>query len=209
MVVRNAPGSWAKNAEWDEYRFRIASTSGDELRVTRIIVVDALDQPVDSHASRSSLIDGSGDVAQRYEASGKLARSPSDGTWMFIGGVALTSTAAGMLTVASMPTTGFLAGSAASMAGIAAASFVAAGAVVAVGVAKLVNNAQVQSEIEHRHTPMPAAIGGATSTVVVFFPIVPLPSAVEISYIDGAAEHLVRLPLTAVLADTHAIDAAR
>src|SRR5438552_16809918 len=97
VVVRNAPGSWAKNAEWDEYRFRIASTSGDELRVTRIIVVDALDQPVDSHASRSSLIDGSGDVAQRYEASGKLARSPSDGTWMFIGGVALTSTAAGML----------------------------------------------------------------------------------------------------------------
>jgi hypothetical protein len=209
VVVRNAPGSWAKDAVWDEYRFRISSTSGDKLRVTRITVVDALDQPVEPHASRSRLIDGTRDVAQRYEASGKLARSPSDGTWMFVGGVAATSAAAGMLTAAAMPTTGFLAGSAASIAGMAVATYVAAGALAGAGVIKLVNNTQVQSEIERRHTPVPAAIGGSASTVVVFFPIVPLPSAVEISYVDGAAENLVRLPLTAVLAETHAPSTAQ
>ncbi len=51
-VVRGGPGAWARNASWDEYRFRIRSLSGDKPSLTRISLVDALGKGVDASSAR-------------------------------------------------------------------------------------------------------------------------------------------------------------
>ena len=190
VVIRNGPGSWADDAAWDEYRFRLWSPSGDELRLTRITLIDALGDAVESTADRGGLIDATDEVEKRYHASGKVVRSESGGGWKLAAGGA-TATAVGGLWGASMG--GGMISSAALVAPAAAVVGVAffAGA----GVVKIVRDTRVASQLERRQTRLPLAIRADDTSVVAFFPIVPLPSAVELSYLDAGAEKRMRVPM--------------
>ena len=42
VIVRNGPGTWAKNVDWDEYLIRVQNLSDDSIRVTNITVLDSL-----------------------------------------------------------------------------------------------------------------------------------------------------------------------
>ena len=35
VIVRNGPGTWAKNADWDEYLLRVSNLSDQPIQVTR------------------------------------------------------------------------------------------------------------------------------------------------------------------------------
>lgn len=197
VVVRNGPQSWASEANWDEYRLRIRSLSGDELRLARITVFDALGHAVESSADRGGLIDATREVERRYEASGELVRAGAGGEWKLAGGAAAASAVGGLLGAASAP---------AAFTGIAAtagALTVGAAFVVGVGVVKIVNNAQISTQLERRQTPLPAVIGAHDLVVAAFFPIVSLPTAIELSYVDHGVERRVRIETRTALAQIH------
>ena len=71
VVVRNAPGSWERNAAWDEYRFRVRSISGADLRLVRITLFDAQGQAVESSAEVRALNAATAEVQKRYDAAGQ------------------------------------------------------------------------------------------------------------------------------------------
>ena len=70
VIVRQGPGTWAKNADWDEYLLRVSNLSDQPIQITRLMVVDSLNTPIDSQASRKKLVKGSKKTARRYKDSG-------------------------------------------------------------------------------------------------------------------------------------------
>jgi hypothetical protein len=190
VVIRNGAGAWADDAAWDEYRFRLRSRSGDEVRLVRITLVDALGEAVESSADRGRLIDTTDEIEKRYQASGKLVRSESGGEWKLAAGSA-TAVAIGGAWGASLG--GGLISSTA-VAGIGA-GVVGVAFLAGAGVVKVVRDARVASQLESRQTLLPVLLGIEDTRVVAFFPIVPLPSAVEVFYLAGNAEHRIRFAM--------------
>ena len=206
VVIRNGPGAWAEDAAWDEYRFRIRSPSGDPLQVTRITLFDALDQAVEASTNRGDLIDATEEIEKRYEASARVARSASSGNWTAVTATAVATVGTGTIVAAAttyVPGT-FMAGAAATGAGVAVGLGLGAGVLVGAGIVKIVNNTQVSSQLERRSARFPFLVGAADSTIAVFFPIAPLPSAVEIAYRDAGVERRLRVPTSTALSETHA-----
>jgi hypothetical protein len=66
-----------------------------------------------------------------------------------------------------------------------------------------INSVQVSDELKRRQTILPAKIDQAYTPLVAFFPIVPWPSAIEISYRDGDAEGRLTIATRSLLAETH------
>ena len=203
VVVPNGPGSWAKDAAWDEYRVHVRSLSADELKLVRVTLFDALGNAVESLQERAALIDASEAVEQRYRAAGRVVESPDGGEGRLVTGVLAAGVGTGML--ASLPSAAFI-----SPGAIAAGVGLIAGAsVLAVaGVAKLINNAETSSEIEARRTKLPAPVRGDPVSAVAFFPVVPLPSGLEVAYAHGDAERSVRID-TRSLTRLHVLHAPR
>ena len=201
VVVPNGPGSWASDAAWDEYRLRIRRLGEGDVRVERVTVIDALGHPVASSADRAGLIDGSREVDKRYEASGQLARTAGGGSWeKTIGGTAATAAGGAAIGLASVGGTAFV--SAGAVAG-AAAGIAGVGFLVGAGITKLVNNTRVGNQLAARHTPLPITVGPADTGVIAFFPTVPLPSAIEVSYTQAGSERRLRIPANEALANAH------
>jgi hypothetical protein len=71
LVIRNGAGSWAGDAYWDEYRFRVRSKSPREVTLLRITVHDFLGNALVATSDRAGLIDATSEVAMRYERRGK------------------------------------------------------------------------------------------------------------------------------------------
>lgn len=62
------------------------------------------------------------------------------------------------------------------------------------GVTRLVNNAQVNTEIKRRHTPLPVELSrGVERSVDLFFPVTPLSEHTEVVYADFLGEHRLRI----------------
>ncbi len=70
VIVRDGPGTWAKNSDWDEYLLRVSNLSDQPIRVTRLTVVDSLSTRIESQSTRKALVSGSKETAQRYEKAG-------------------------------------------------------------------------------------------------------------------------------------------
>ncbi len=50
VIVRAGPGTWAKNADWDEYLLRVRNHSDRTLRIVGLTVVDSLQTRIESGA---------------------------------------------------------------------------------------------------------------------------------------------------------------
>jgi hypothetical protein len=170
IIVRNGLESWANDAHWDEYRFRVRSISGRDLHVLRIRLYDALGRPIESRAERGELIDATREVAAEYEKRGdytKLRRDAPPYSW---GPFLPVSPTAGAGLIVMSPAI-----------------------VVIDSVTRLVHARQVSDELKRRQTLLPATAGREYVPVVTFFPIVPRPSAIEISYRDGEEEGCITI----------------
>ena len=186
VVVRNGTGAWTSDAHWDEYRFRARSLSAGDLRLSRIVVVDALGTPVNSTADRGELLEASGQIGKRYATAGGFA----------VGG------ALGYLGAGGLAAGGLTAGAAAAGAILAPLAVV----MIGVSVTNMVDNAQVASQLQMRQTALPLPIGPRDSHVVAFFPIAPLPSAIELSYVGDGATHVLLLDTRTALSQAHIVD---
>ena len=164
VVVRKSKDSWAHDAYWDEYRLRARSVSGNELRVSRIRVIDAFERPIEASTDVKNLIHASKEIQREYVERGKPVGQIEDSPYI-----------------------GWFPG------GWAGIVLLPVAIVAEVTVGDTVRRAYQDSQLKRRQTPLPATIGHGDTAFVVFFPIVPRPSAVEISYREGEEEHRITL----------------
>ena len=54
VVIKDGPGTWASNAFWDEYRFRIANVTDVPISISQIQVIDSLNTTHVSIADREA-----------------------------------------------------------------------------------------------------------------------------------------------------------
>lgn len=204
VIVRNGPGTWARNADWDEYLLRIDNQTGQPIIVNRIIVVDSLDTEIAPESGRKQLVKSSKKTARRYKGSGiKVQAGRGVGT-MLIAGAAVTTVGVGTAYAAAYGAA--MSGAAAGSAGVVAASgLLLLGPALAVGgVVRGVNNSKVNKQIELRQTVLPTEVlAGEEANLDIFFPLAPSPRRLELTYTDATGEHKLVLDTSAALDGLH------
>ena len=201
IIVRDGPGTWSRNANWDEYLLTVINHSDKQLQVTGLTVTDALDVRIDPQVDRTSLIKASKDTLRRYRKSDVVVVAGHNTTG---------SSGAGLVTAGAVAagTAGAAAG-AGTIAGAGAGAAAAAGVVLVPalaigGVARIVNNSAVDKEIGRRQTSFPMALPpGGEATLDVFFPVAPSPRLVELEYVDLDGEHSIAIDTRQILRGLH------
>ena len=207
VIVRDGPGTWARNADWDEYLMTVSNRSDRPIEVTDVIVVDSIDTRVASQADRKQLVRASKEAARRYDEFGIDVKAGYGadtliGAGAVVTGVGLAGTAAlsGATIVSGITTGGAAAGAMTAVGGL-----VVLGPVLAVnGIVRSVNNNEVNEQIELRQTKMPAALAAGEELLLnVFFPITPSPRSVEILYSDASGENSIIVETSSALDGLH------
>jgi len=197
VIVRDGPGTWARNADWDEYLLIINNQSNKPFQVTELVVVDSLNTRVGSLPNRKQLVKGSKRTTRRYKKSGiRISAGSGRGTALVAG-----ATAGGAAIGAATAGGGFLGtGAAAGAAGV----LVLVPALAVGGIVRGVNHSAVNKKIEQRQTSLPLELSsGEELTLDVFFPFAPSPQSVELVYSDAAGEHVIVIDTSAALNGLH------
>ena len=185
VILRNGPGAWARDAEWDEYLIRIRALSDEPVEIRELAIFDTLDHRIESHPDRGELVDGTRETERRYRQSGELVRARMSNGWVSAG-VILAGTAV------------FLGNGAAAIAAVANVVGVSAGA----NDTRLMNNAESKREIKRRATTFPVALPrDAEASVDLFFPITPRSRRTQVVYADRHGEHRLDIDTRKALAE--------
>lgn len=206
VIVRDGPGTWAKNADWDEYLLRISNLLSDQpIQVTSIAVVDSLNTRVEPQPGRKQLVKGSKQSARRYKRSGIKVKAGRGAGTMLVAGAAVTVVGYGAA-AASVVGAGY--GAAAGGAGAAAGGLLLLGPALAVGgIVRAARNSAVNNQIEQRQKILPLEVPASGEIALdIFFPLAPSPRAVELAYSDTSGEHIIVIDTSAALSGLH-IDA--
>lgn len=204
VIVRDGPGTWAKNADWDEYLLRVNNQSDRSIMVTRLTVVDSLDTRIESQPGRKQLVKSSKKTAKRYKESGVKVKAGMGVGALLASGAAVTVAGVGI----GVATMGPVLGAASAGAGAAVAAGLLLGPALAVGgVVRGVNNSKVNTQIEQRQTVLPLEVAANEDLALdVFFPLAPSPKMVELVYTDATGEHRLVIDTSTALDGLH-IDA--
>ena len=89
VIVRDGPGTWAKNADWDEYLLRVNNRTDQPIIVTQVIVVDSLDTRIEPQPGRKQLVKSSKKTARRYKESGVKVKAGRGAGTMLVAGAAV------------------------------------------------------------------------------------------------------------------------
>ncbi len=200
VIVRDGPGTWSRNADWDEYLLQVENRTADAITITDIQVSDSSGHDHVPLGRRKALVKASRATARRYRDDGLSVKAGMGSGTMIATGAAAGAVGAGLGAAAVF---GSSAAAATGLAAIAAAPVLIVG-----GVAKLGNAAAVDKEIVRRHSEFPVTIGaGETAAITAFFPISPSPRQVVLTYqLDGRDGELV-VDTTTALDGLH-LDAA-
>jgi hypothetical protein len=109
VIVRDGPGTWARNADWDEYQLRVSNQSDQPIKITEVFVVDSLNTRIESQSRRKSLVKGSKKTARRYKKSGIKVKAGAGAGTMLVAGAAVT--AVGVSTAYGVANAAILSGS--------------------------------------------------------------------------------------------------
>jgi len=202
VIVRDGPGTWARNADWDEYLLRVSNQSDQPIKVMQLTVVDSLDTRIEPQLGRKQLVKNSKQTARRYKDSGVKVKAGRGVGTMLVAGAAVTAVGLGAATAVAFSTMG---GMAAGSAGAAAGGLLLLGPALAVGgIMRGVNNSKVNNEIELRQTILPLEIqAGEETNLDVFFPLAPSPGIVELIYADATGEHRLIIDTSEALGGLH------
>ena len=206
VIVRDGPGTWAKNADWDEYLLRLENRSTTNLRITEVYIEDSMGIKVFTGRDRKRLIAGSKQVAERYKDA-DIKIKAGTGTAVMVATVLGTT-----LVGASVVQLGLAYASFASLLGISTsvgAVVTTAGAgLVLVGPAMVIRNRHNQRKVDARiqdirsRIPFPVE-AGMVKRAALFFPISPSPRHIVISYRQGESIQTLRLETRESLAGLH------
>ncbi len=75
VIVRDGPGTWARNVDWDEYLIRVQNLSNDSIRVTSISVLDSLGTRIETREKAGTETHGSSLPPRSH---GRLPEGPQD-----------------------------------------------------------------------------------------------------------------------------------
>ena len=205
VIVRDGPGPWAKNADWDEYLLSVNHQSDQPIDVTGLVVVDSLDTQILPQPGRKKLVKGSEDTARRYKESGIKVKAGRGAGTMLVAGAAVTAVGVGAVAAAGYGVAMSGGAAAAGTAGAAAGGLLLLGPALAVGgIVRGVNNSKVNNQIELRQTTLPVEIPpGGEIGLDVFFPLAPSPKRVELTYTDTAGEHTLVIDTNIALEGLH------
>lgn len=196
VIVRDGPGTWAKNADWDEYLVTVRNDAAEPVTVTAITVTDSSGHRHSSIGSRKALVKASRQTAKRYKGQGIEVKAGLGGGALVVAGGLSAGVGAGAGVAA-------IYGSGAAV-GATAGALVLAPVLVVGGVVKGVNNSKVNGAIEARQTPMPVQVGrGASQVLDVFFPIAPSPLEVHVEYTDSSGRHTLVMDTRELLEGLH------
>ena len=197
VIVRDGPGTWARNADWDEYMLRVRNRSDAAVQITGIAVYDAMDVRTGPESSRSELVKASKEVTRRYKGEGLKVKAGRGSATM------VTAGATALVTVGALaPAVAFSGGAAVGAAAVA--TLAAAPVLIVGGVVRGVNNGKVAREIESRHSDMPIDIApGDEQSLTAFFPLAPSPSRIEFTYRDAGGENVIYVDTHDVLKGLH------
>lgn len=200
VIVRDGPGTWAKNADWDEYLIQVQNLSDGDITIQSVVVYDSLDTKVSSSDSRKKLIKGTKAASRRYKEHDIDVKAG-------LGGASLVAAGgASYLAVGALVTASWGAGATtAAAAGVTAVGAVVAAPILVVGgVFRGVNNAKVTNRIEDRHTLLPLTVSANNEAALdIFFPLSPSPQRVEIHYADAAGAHIMTVDSSIALSGLH------
>lgn len=199
VIVRDGPGTWARNADWDEYLIAVQNTSAAPIQITGVVLFDSMDQSNATSASRTALVDASRVNARRYKDSGlKVSAGRGRGLALVAGGAGVTTAGVG-LAYAS------LWGGAGSSGAAAAGGLILAGpALVTMAIVRGVRKGAVTDRIKQRSTVFPLAINAGQSLPLdVFFPLSPAPRRIEIQYTDATGARVLSIDTSKALDGLH------
>jgi len=209
VIVRDGPGTWARNADWDEYLLSVSNLSDQPVKLMQLTIVDSLDTRIEPQLGRKQLVKNSKQTARRYKDFGiKVKAGRGVGTMLVAGAVV---TAVGIGTATAVAATSLMSGAAAAgSAGAAAGGLLLLGPALAVGgIVRGVNNSKVNNEIELRQTLLPLEIpAGEKHGLNIFFPLAPSPNVVELVYVDATGERSLIIDTSKALDGLH-IDAPK
>jgi hypothetical protein len=182
VIVRDGPGTWARNADWDEYLVNVVNESGEMIQIIDVTIVDSLGVRQATNADYRELVNESKETTKRYKDSNLTVKAGiGAGTIMAAGGAILLG--------ASMGGAVFV-----EAAMIISGSFlVLVPAGVGVGIVRSNNKNKVAREIRKRHTLLPVTINSHEDLLLdIFYPLAPSPTQLEITYmVAGEEETLV------------------
>lgn len=181
VIFRDGPGTWAKNADWDEYMIGVQNLSGGSLQVTKIVVADSLGTQIEPRQNRKELVKGTRQTKRHYKGEGLKVKAGVSGS-VLVGAGVVTAAGTSGLGAAAMAGGGGAAG--------AAAVVVLVPTLVVGGVYRGINNGKVNNQIESRQTVLPVVLKeGEENNLVLFFPLTPSPQQIELTYVDSRGEH--------------------
>lgn len=183
VIVRDSPGTWARNADWDEYLLVITNLTDSDIEINEINLTDLLGIVLQTNSDRKELVSLSRDAVDRYDDSDlKITSGIGAGTILTAGGaIAVVGTAAAV----SVAPAAALGGAATiGMAPAMVAGAILLSPVFAVaGLKRLSNESKVSQVIEERSTDFPLAISsGEEALIDLFYPLAPAPQQLEIKY---------------------------
>lgn len=196
VIVRDGPGSWAKNVDWDEYMIRVRNLNGEPIQLTSINVTDSLGTRVEMGASRKQLVKGTKKTKRRYKNEGLTIKAGAGaGTLVAVG----AATAVTAMSVGAAAVYG-----SAAVAGMAVTGLVLAPVLAVGGVFRGVNNSRVSDQIEVRQAQFPVTLQNDDEKGLnVFFPLAPSPRKIELTYVDSQGKYILVIDTETALAGLH------
>jgi len=180
VITYNGPGSWKRNALWDEYVVTLRNSGRVPLEITAATLADPTGAAIESGTMPWKLEDRSKTLEQKYKDAGlAFARYTAPGLVIAGAGV-LAISSAGVLT---------------SAADTAAGATVLALPVYYVSVVTInhLNKVDMEKEFARRRLVLPLTLApGEDRTGSIFFPLVPNPQSLVIAcQRDGRPEETI------------------
>ena len=201
VIVRDGPGTWARNVDWDEYLIRVQNLSRDSIQVTNITISDSLGIRIENRGNRKQLVKGTKETKRRYKGEGFKVKAGASAGMMVTS--AAVAGATGVAMVAAAPLT--ISGGAAA---VAAGGIVLLPVLAVGGVFRGVNNNRVNKEIESRQTLLPVVLQEEEEkSLDVFFPLSPSPQQIELNYLDSRGDHTLIIDTRTALEGLHLVPA--
>lgn len=203
VIVRNGPGKWVENADWDEYLINVSNHSSSEVQINSVVVIDSLGVRLSSKNNLKKLIRKSKQTAKRYDDMNIEMKSGYRPSTLYgtagVGAAAIGGVAIG---TAGSTTSGMLMSTGPALAVLA--TVVAIPVLVGAGIYRGHVNKKISEEIENRSTSIPVKIStGESYALDLFFPLAPSPKAVEIHYTSNEIQHCLIIDTTEPLHDLH------
>lgn len=209
IIVRDGPGTWVRNAYWDQYIFRIENLSGSTVSITNVYLIDLIGNKVTMIADRKRLMDESQDTLGRYEQIQLKVKEGAGSSVMTAAVVGGSVFAGGVLATGGVFQAATALGVGAGPSLLIMGPLLAAAAPVALTVQSK-NRADVDRKIKELHSYLPQFMeSDDLQRFDLFFPISPSPQRVVVEYVDSEdSKSSIELDTSAVLKDLHLPDGA-